>query len=370
MGVPKVIEDEITIDTFDEFYGDIVEYDIYKATETVIGNIYHRFNTAQREIWNLKYKDIKQDVIIADDYDVDESGNTKGFECTTYFVNNVKNPMSNDKNSVNLMYGNIMPEGYFYNPHMKIQIKENDRKEMTSPAKNINYDDFVITEKKSYLLFKKDGSIEVYDNIVDASMNKTDEDDYIIQQNAYYEIEITAPINYGFYKGDYIAFYDKETSNIVWGEITGLFDTTLYITVAYDDFGMVDYVSDEMFNPRSGSRRFYAYWSPNNVPLYAKLCEPTKQFIWRKLINPSEVLQDGETYNTPFVNGGFYVEKNFNFFLKRQDPNGKYGLSEPLHRIYEGGVTNPMTRFAINGRNPIDLTDFMTLNNNDNSNCF
>ena len=132
---------------------------------------------------------------------------------------------------------------------------------------------------------------------------------------------------------------------------------------------MVNHIDEEMFNPKSGSRRFYAYWSPNNVPLYAKLNESTKEFVWRKIMKPSEVLQDGKTYNTPFTNGCFYVERNFNFFLRRQDPIGKYGLSKPLHKVYTGGVTNPLTRFSLSGNEPIDFSNILVINNG-NNNCF
>ena len=81
-------------------------------------------------------------------------------------------------------------------------------------------------------------------------------------------------------------------------------------------------------------------------------------------------MQGAETYNMPFTNGCFYVEKNVNFFLKRQDPNGKYGLSLPLHKKYSGGVTNPMTRFTMGGHEPLDFSDIMHLINNLNNTCF
>ena len=368
-GIPKVLEDNITIENFDEFYGDIVEYDSYKATETVIGNVYHRFNTEQREIWNKDFMHIKQDAIIFDDYDYDSNGNGKKFECSTYYVNNVKNPMSSAITN-HVMYGNILPEGYFYNPHTKIQIRENDYKESSSPAKHLNYDEYSIVKKKTYIVVdERNNTVDIYDNYFDAETNKGD-DGIVILQNSYYEININSPVNYGFYKGDYVAFYDKETAGIAWGEIINVCDLTLTIKIDNDDFNMVEYIDHEMFDPYSINRRFYAYWSPNNVPLYAKLCETTKQFVWKKIINPSEVMQGAETYNMPFTNGCFYVEKNLNFFLKRQDPNGKYGLSAPLHKKYSGGVTNPMTRFAMGGHEPLDFSDIMYLMNNLNNTCF
>ena len=52
----------------DEFYGDVVEYDIVKCKETIIANVYHRVNTAQRETFDRCFRDILEDKIIADDY--------------------------------------------------------------------------------------------------------------------------------------------------------------------------------------------------------------------------------------------------------------------------------------------------------------
>ena len=48
IGMPKVIEDDITI-LNDVFYGNIVEFDKSSYTETELSPVYHRFNTVQRE---------------------------------------------------------------------------------------------------------------------------------------------------------------------------------------------------------------------------------------------------------------------------------------------------------------------------------
>lgn len=334
-GVPKTIESAITID-MDEFYGDIIEYDISKAKETVIGNVYHRFNTAQREYFGDDYKHIKQDVITKDDYDYANGiGGMDGFTVKTYFVNNVKNSLDTAGKGNNVIYGNISPEGYFYNPHMKIQVRENDDEETTSPAKYINY----TNPKLSFEL-------------------------------TYYTLTITAPVNYGFYKGDFIAFYDKQTSDIIWGEITSISGLSVTLSFSEDDMYIDRRLKESDFNPKSGSRRMYAYWSPNNTPTYAKLCEGTRKFVWRKIVPPSEMIQDDELYDTPFTNGRFYIEKNINFFLKRQDPVGKYGLSRPMYKIYKQQVANPLTRFSIGGHKPIDFSDIMYTMNNLTTHCF
>ena len=70
---PLPIEDAITIDDCDEFYGDIVEYNRAGFNETIIEKVQHRFNTAQREcLNNQKYYDIHYDELVGDLYDVKE----------------------------------------------------------------------------------------------------------------------------------------------------------------------------------------------------------------------------------------------------------------------------------------------------------
>lgn len=339
IGCPKTIESGVTID-LDEFYGDIVEYDISKATETVIGNVYHRFNTAQRELWDKDYRDIKRDEIVSDDYD-EANGEGNAFSCVTYYINNVKNQVSLKNEDKNLMYGNISPEGYFYNPHIKIQVRENDDAETTSPAKYINYGEGIV--------LSADTKISAH------------------------TITFKSPVNYGFYKQDYIGFYDKETSEIVWGEINNVSGNEITVIIVDEDLEGLNIETDDMekyFEPKSDDRRFYAYWSPNNVPLYAKLCEGTRKFVWRKLLPASQMMQDDELYDLPFTNGRFYIEKNINFFLKRQDPDGRYGLSVPMFKTYKKEVANPLLRFGINGYKPIDFSDIMYTINNTTNFCF
>ena len=370
-GTPKTLERDITIED-NEFFGDIVEYDIYGATETVIGNVYHRFNTAQRETFSTDFQHILQDAIVFDDYDVangDNPNNNKSFSVETYYINNVRNPISTNGDSNSLMYGNISPEGYYYNPHMKLQVRENDDAESTSTAKYINYSQPSLRSVKTYLLIKEDGVIEIYNSEADASANKKG-NDVVILQSSYYEIKMKVPVNYGFYKGDYIAFYDKQTSDVAWGEIVNVSGTYLTINIDSKDFDMVNAVTLSLFDPQSGGRRFYAYWSTHNTPVYAKLCEGTRKFVWRKIVPPSQMMQDDELYNLPFTNGRFYLEKNINFFLKRQDPVGKYGLSIPIFKTYKQTVSNPMVRFGIDGHNPIDFSEIMFVMNNINNNCF
>ena len=72
-GTPMPLESGLTIDDYDEFYGDIVEFSPVNYLETPLEKVFHRFNTAQREcLVNTKYYDIHYDELVGDLYDVEE----------------------------------------------------------------------------------------------------------------------------------------------------------------------------------------------------------------------------------------------------------------------------------------------------------
>lgn len=339
-GRPDVLEDNITAD-MDEFYGDIVEYDVSNAQETVVGQVCHRFNTAQRESFGMEFRDIYQDVIASDDYDEVNGYGTK-WTVESYYLNAKENSKlkKGTARADALIYGNIYPEGYIYVPHMEYRIREEDDDISSSSAKYINYSKPVLTQK--------DGE--------------------------YYQLEIDAPVGYSFYKGDYIGFWNESTSELSWGEITAVSGLHVTLRFAYDSFGTItssgEELSSEHFRQGSGKRVLYAFWSTDNVPLYARYSSGERRFVWRKIVPPSEMMQDDERYDTPFSNGRFYIEKNFSFFLRRQDPSGKYGLSIPLFRVHEQVVANVMQGYIISGYEPIDLSDLLYQVNNALTFCY
>ena len=79
---------------------------------------------------------------------------------------------------------------------------------------------------------------------------------------------------------------------------------------------------------------------------------------------------DNVLFDTPFTNGRFYMGRTLTFFLKRQDPNGDYGLSRPMFKVYNQDVANPMQRFSINGNEPMDLSGVIYFVGNALSNCY
>ena len=75
---PLTVESAITIEN-DEFYGDIACFDPYDYIEYILMPLYHRFNTAQRELVNDMFLTaLTYDEIIADDYDYKDPDDTSG----------------------------------------------------------------------------------------------------------------------------------------------------------------------------------------------------------------------------------------------------------------------------------------------------
>lgn len=337
-GIPKVIGDDITISA-DTFYGDVVEFDPYNYTETEISKVMFRFNTLQREtVYSTSAASVLfYHKLVHDDYDMDEHGDLCGFETKDDTETFNITMVDNGENTPVKKYipANINPEGYFYNPHNRIKIREDAEETTTVKAKRINY---VFNSKT-----------------ISEGITK---------------LNITAPVNYGFFNGDTIAFYRRPGEygedgymepKVLWGMISGATGVTLDIVFSGEPFS--ESVADADF-----TKTYPCFYSTESVPLYASFHPSTQSFIWRENVLPSEMTMDMELYNTPFSNGRFYIEKNIAFFLRRQDPFGEAGLSVPKFR--SGNIVrNPMTNFNIYGEK-IDLSSVYNFLNNIDYTCY
>lgn len=339
-GMPKYIESGITIDD-DEFYGDIVEFDNYNYERNVIGNVFHRFNTMQREIFDIDFRDVFQDIITHDDYD--EVNLNSGFTVERYYCNDVVNSLHNYNSSANtstLMYGNIMPEGYFYNPHMRIKVKDEENVKR-SDALYVNYDNCQV-------------SFDLYGGDIIGII-----------------LKVLVPVDYGFIKGDYVAVYDKINGDVIWGVIKSFSDMYLTVYMNYDYFYGLDVPNHRgFFLSQNAERRFFMFWTPDSVPTHARLCVNSSKFAWKNIKKMSDVDNNSDLYDVPFTNGCHYIQKNMNFFLRRQDPRGEYGLSVPKFKDNEQTVFNVMTKYVMNGSEKVDLTRFDYINNKDLNICY
>ena len=323
--IPKKVESGITIAN-DVFYGDIVEFDPYMYEENEISPVLHRFNTVQRETNSENLRNIWYDKLESDVYDLDEGGGNKGFRVSR------KNYSEILKNGQNIVIpGNIRPEGYFYNPNTKISVRENSTEVTRIRAKLVNYGQISCT---------------------------------ISGENTI--VRMKAPTSYNFLRWDYIAFHDG-ISNVVWGKITDVDGLNITLEVEGKPFGNTASAAKEAL--LGDNRKFRAYYANETVPFYASFVKNSQEFCWRGIVPPSTMTKDMELFETPFANGRFYIEKNINFFLRRQDPFGEFGLSYAKHSDDDRHIANPMEYFNIDS-DLLDLSQIYNFYNNLDNVCY
>ena len=286
----------------DEFYGDIVDYNANECMENILQSINHRFNTVQRELPDndmfhiFEYQDIKYD-----DYDHTDTG--KGMTTQKIRINDLTK------------CGNVdlkvwqRPEGYFYQAHYPITIKE-----FGSLNQNA-HSDLKVREAKP------------------------------VQKNGIF-IEVTTTLNYRVVAGDiiYVCVDDENNyRNDKWFEFTVAYiegKNKFYMqpyNMSWQDMKNkikstvgVDYnwitLSKVLVAPSANEdyTQLKLRRKNNNIPDYATRIGHNK-FLWRDLYRPGELL-DSDLTQYPFANNAFYINKEINFFLKRQDPYGYSGL--------------------------------------------
>lgn len=299
-------DDGITIEGgFDDniFLGDIVEFSPSEMRETILEDIFHRFNTAQRESTNPLYCDIIYDEIAQDDYDVSQSDDgKKSFKVVQEYMNTLINESEPSYDA------NLFPEGYYYKPHYKIKIKE--------------FNDVI----------NQGNDIQISYKLINS----------ITQQ----KFKIKTAINYYFEVNDKIYLVNKTNFNIINGSIIAV-DNLINVTFNIEE--NINELNDYIIFKHNPEKPSYAYL----------LNDGSGRYLWRELLKPSEVSNTSEIYDMTFTNDAFYVHKNINFYLKRQDPFNKYGLYS---------VNSPLVDLLING-NKKDTSTFDYIIEEENASC-
>ena len=253
------------------FYGDLVEFDENKVEEIILERIYHRFNTAQREINDPRFNELRVDDILSDDYA------TSGFTGTTHNI--MCREPGHHGVSPYTYYANIVPEGYYYQAHYPIKLREY--------SSTVN---------------------EGYHTIVNYTMDETAE----TSSNTFI---IYTDKNYYFTSGDEIWLYKKSNNAKIIGIVMG---------VSGNDFTEVAFNLGETIDITD-----YKLFKPNRIkPSTAyEMNDGTGKYVWRDFIPSSKLFRDSNLYDTIFTNGSIYIHKDINFYLKRQDPFGIYKLN-------------------------------------------
>lgn len=258
----------------DIFLGDVVEFNTLDAKEAVLEDVYHRFNTTQREYEEFPESStlaqFHWDEIRSDDYDMD------GFSVSAMTT-------GYDEKS------NIRPEGYYYKPHYRIPIREIqdtvDQESMFTiiprSMQPLQGNMVEITASQKHHLLEGETL-----HVVELDENGDDKQEYLCSVYALRnELIFVLNIN-----GTGLSFPTLSS---------GLANNTMEIRKENPD-----------------------------IPSYAfPLKDGTGTYVWRN-VNRIGNLRNVELLENdyPFTNNAFYYHKNINFYLRRQDPRKEKGL--------------------------------------------
>ena len=352
MSPVNALEEDITIDGYEEFFGDIVEFDPSNNIETVLEPVFYRFNTQQRETTNPAYLDIFEDQLMHDDYD--EGVVYEGFtgqvypgednfvfrsdvEITGFTVeknvrrNWIAEESTNDGTvAVGKPFaGNINPEGYYYKAHYRIPIREISSSAQSQVGAVIEYD-------------TKD--VNAYTLNLSGDNGK---------QNF---LDVTVHKDYRYIIGDLFGIYRETDNKVVWGVL----DSFEYLDNEEDtdevSIRLKLEISEEISNAGFVSDRWELVLTNGSVPAYASYIKKEQKFVWRDVLKPSEASPESGLDDVMFTNGAIYFHTNINFFLKRQDATGEFGLLAP-RRGPDGQDVNPLRNYKRHGT----IADFSQL---------
>lgn len=327
----------------DTFYGDVVEYDKYTDTETVICDIDYRFNTVQREKCNgidLTYHELTSDA-----YD---PGKKKIQTVTPYTIK----------------LGSKL-EGYYYKPHYRIPIRQFGDTQMGS------HFEFDVVEATPVVDYGMKISVRTLRShgLSEGDVVRLYNDEY--DYDRYIEFVVTSVVNRARFvmyprRGEWkyqspdgkgpskteIGVNPLNISRLLSYDIRELMDETL--TALYDT--PIDPENEEVkYGPESKEAEMLKTYRLNDkslitvmdkddcfvnlrnaynmrlcsintaIPSYAQRIGRNR-YVWRELFANGDERADAIEERV-FANGATYITENINFFLRRQDPDGMSGLN-------------------------------------------
>ena len=285
---------DITVNN-DLFLGDIVEFNPNECIEKPLQSFMHRFNTAQRELelgtadgTPFTYHDIWSDDWDASPTNTDNTVNVDGgiFSIKTWQEYGM---------------GKNRPEGYYYKPHYRIQLRE-----FGEIVQDQHYDINI----KTITPVQADG---IY-------------------------LKITTLRGSGVSKGDIIYLFDDKNDKryefvVTYIENKASFYVIPYVQKPYEtgiSSPWTEFTNQSNMNwldvcnlsvPNDEREALLVFRRKNEtIPSYAERVGRNK-YLWRKILSVGD--SDAKTLpEYAYANNAFYITNEINFFLKRQDPQG------------------------------------------------
>lgn len=302
------------------FYGDICCYSPTECSEQVLEISMHRFNTYQREMGKIPFtndKGLYYDELLYDEQNGKVISNNNGIT-RSYSDNSIQRSQHSELHTMGNM--NKFREGYYHQAHYRIPLK--------TVSQSLSSEDAI--------------KFSIYDIFADKEDNtplisfKTDTDNNLSE-------------------GEKLIFHKRSTNEYWIAKIYEIVDYKWLRCIVKDSNDNIISEEDDIYKIFKGNEYrkelddYVLLAKPYDVPSYATLIKDGScRFYWREVIS-NGIENDDVTY--PFTNGVFYVNRNINFYLRRQDP----------YKTYLGIPTNITTGDKI--ESPIDYTpdsDYIT----------
>lgn len=243
-----------------EFYGDVVEFNPMKCEETVLADVNFRFNTVLRELQDSSDYTFVYDEMYKDDYD-------GGFEMKK--IENTK---------IDNCY---KPEGYYYKPHYKIQLKG------FSSIQQATHRSIFVVKATPY------------------------------QNNGMY-IKLKTQTQHNLAVGDNLLLINEVNNCIHKTQVAQVIDkyTVVINIISRNDENYHDWV----YTCNGINEKLIKVKAINvNIPIYATQVN-TMTYIWRDVVNLWDMDNtSGSNKEMVYANNALYVDDNINFYLKRQN---------------------------------------------------
>ena len=270
------------------FYGDVVEFIPSDYKEYVIANVNYRFNSYQRENPNKNFVCdgvLRYHNIISDDYDFNADFKIDDVYKYTYAEQEPRR------------------EGYFYNPHYPIRMKEEGEVQQGS-----HY-----TVRARNVIVVQDDDIRL--KVVSMQTSNVNVNDIVLLMD-----------DKNSQMFEFIVVYIESSNTFYITPRNGWFGDNGFIEQTAQIYEAPLVWSDVAELLRRGENMFIRRRNIE-IPSYAVLAG-RNIFLWRNYYNNGELL-NGKIPEYIFTNNAFYVTPVINFYVKRQDPNGYFGLYTP-----------------------------------------
>lgn len=260
---------EVDFENDINFYGDLACYDSYNAIESSIQPMLYRFNTAQRESLKLAsndyFKYMVHDELKYDDYDADGA-----YTVVSHVIDEC----------------NEKKEGYYYAPHYQIQVRTFGELQSATPM---------------FLTIRS--LVHESDDVV----------------------RITTLERHSLEIGDKAVLYDiKQDKYVTCVTVDGKKSSVRTFSCRFED----GYVIEDLFS-NSPERENFRMFKIDNLefPSYANLLKDgTFRYVWRYVYQNGLNADYDEQDVYPFTNGAIYINRKVDMYVRRQDPQGMYGL--------------------------------------------